>query len=375
MATQLLPLLTGQIKVGLPLPFGVYDEHSQLLLAVGHVIASAGQLETLLARGVYADRAEIEAFIANRSTAGQTAPPSLFDLWEQAIWRLDKLLRSVHQGPGFDQRCDEFTTHLLALVQRDPDIAIYLSVRQDVRRLKLYGLTHALHCALVCQLTTLRLGWPAERTRTLVKAALTMNLAIIDVQASFAVQGRLSEAGRAQIQAHPARALELLQAAGVTDPVWLQTVIEHHERPGGGGYPAGLTALSEEAAVLRMADVFMAKISARTDRPALPIQLAARQMFSDAGGSPMAGALIKEYGIYPPGNFVALANGEMAVVIRRGVSANTPLAAAVTDASGAPTLHTTRRNTALPAFAIKSLASENPLLMRMSPERLYGLAK
>lgn len=374
MAMQLLPLVSGQIKVGAPLPFGVYDEQAKLLLAAGHVIGSEVQLETLLARGVFADRAEIEAFIAGRSAAAKKAPPTIFEIWEHAIWRLDKLLRSVEQEPGFAQRCDDFTDHLMALVLRDPDIAIYLSVRQDARRLKLYGLTHALHCAMVCQLTATRMGWPAPRVHTLVKAALTMNLAIIDVQATFAVQGRLSAANRVQIQAHPERALELLQAAGVTDPVWLKAVIEHHERPGGGGYPAGLTELSEEAGLLRMADVFMAKISPRTDRPALSIQQAARQMFSESQGSFAAGALIKEYGIYPPGNFMQLASGELAVVIRRGASANTPVAAAITDRSGAPTIHTTRRDTAEPAFAIKALAVESAFLLRLSPERLYGLA-
>ena len=374
MTMQLLPLVSGQIKVGAPLPFGVYDEHAKLLLAAGHVIGSDSQLETLLERGVYADRAEIAAFIASRSAAAGKGPPSIFDIWEKTIWRLDKLLRSVDQEAGFTQRCDEFTGHLVALVRHDPDIAIYLSVRQDPRRLKLYGLTHALHCALVCQLTATRMGWPAQRMHTLVKAALTMNLAIIEVQAKFAVQGRLGEADRALIQAHPQRALERLQAAGVNDPVWLQAVIEHHERPGGGGYPADLAELSEEAAMLRMADVFMAKISPRTDRPALPIQLAARQMFSETAGSAAAGALIKEYGIYPPGNFIQLASGELAVVIRRGASAHTPLAAAVTDRSGLPTIHTTPHDTALPAFAIQALAGESALLLRMTPERLYGVA-
>lgn len=69
-----------------------------------------------------------------------------------------------------------------------------------------------------------------------------------------------------------------------------------------------------------------------------------------------------------------LASGELAVVIRRGASAITPVAAAITDRSGAPTIHTTRRDTAEPAFAIKALAVESAFLLRLSPERLYGLA-
>lgn len=374
MAVELLKLVAGQLKLGAPLPFGVRDEQGQLLLARGQMINTESQLAALLSRGLYADREEVEAVAASGDQTKRSRL-TLFDLWEQAIWRLDRLLKSVDQEPGFATRCDEFATLLMALVQRDPDIGIYLSVRQDLRRLNLYGLTHSLHCALVCQLMGSRIGWPVDRIRMLVKAALTMNLPIIDVQGRFAVQGRLSDSQRALILAHPGHAVERLRAVGVDDAAWLQTVIEHHERPGGGGYPGNLAELSEAADVLRMADVFMAKISTRTERAAMPIQDAARQMFSEAGGSQAAAAIIKEYGIYPPGNFVRLASGEMAVVIRRGATAHAPLAAAITDRAGLPTINTARRDTAQAAFAIKALITDKSLVLNVPPERLYGLVE
>ena len=109
--------------------------------------------------------------------------------------------------------------------------------------------------------------------------------------------------------------------------------------------------------------------------PALPVLDAARQMFAEAKGSPLASAIIKEYGIYPPGNFVQLASGEMAVVIRRGATAHSPVAAAVTDRHGIPVVRTTRRNTAEPTYAIKSLVPESKMVLRMAPERLYGLVE
>ena len=375
MATELLRLVANQLKLGAPLPFGVRDEHGKLLLARGQMVSTEAQLEALLARGVYADREEIKALAAGRGDKAERSRLTLFDLWEQAIWRLDRLLKSAGQEPGFGARCDEFATLLMALVQRDPDIGIYLSVRQDLRRLNLYGLTHSLHCALVCQLMAARIGWPVERIRMLVKAALTMNLPIIELQGRFAVQGRLSDAQRDLIRAHPAQAVERLRAAGVDDEAWLQTVLEHHERPGGGGYPGNLAALSEAADVLRMADVFMAKISPRVERASMSIQDAARQMFSEAGGSQAAAAIIKEYGIYPPGNFVHLASGELAIVIRRGATAHAPVAAAITDKAGMPTVNTPRRDTALPAFAIKALVTDKSLVLHVPPERLYGLVE
>jgi len=338
------------------------------------VVATEAQLEILRTRGLYADHDDAEP---GEEAAAGNAPPrrlTLFDLWKQTTARLDLLLASVGRE-GFGARCDSFATQLMALIDRDPDIGIYLSVRQDPNRLSLYGLNHALHCALVGQLAVRRAGWPDARVRTLVKAALTMNLSIVEVQGRFATMGRLNETQRAQIRAHPQAAHDQLQAAGIDDADWLQAVLQHHEHPGGGGYPGGGADMGEMAQVLRMADVFMAKISPRTERPAIPILDAARQLFAEAQGNPLAAAIIKEYGIYPPGNFVLLASGEMAVVIRRGATAHTPTAAAVTDKNGIPIVRTPRRNTAEPAWAIKSLVPESKMLLRVPPERLYGLVE
>ena len=374
MAIELLRMVADQIQVGVPLPFGVRDEQGLLLLAKGRVVANESQRQILLERGLYVDHNESAADAERPGPDGAQRKLTLFDLWKKSTARLDVLLNSIDRA-GFAERCDSFAGQLMDLIARDPDIAIYHSVRQDPNRLSLYGLTHALHCALVCHLATSRAGWPPERVRTLMKASLTMNLSIVEVQGRFATLGRLNDRQRDKIRNHPQAAVDRLQAAGVTDPAWLQAVLEHHERPGGGGYPHNLGALCEEAAVLRMADVFMAKISPRTERPALPILEAARQMFAEADGSPLAAAIIKEYGIYPPGNFVLLASGEMAVVIRRGATAHTPVAAAVTDRNAIPVIHTTRRNTAEPAYAIKSLVPDSKMMMRLPPERLYGLVE
>jgi HD-GYP domain-containing protein (c-di-GMP phosphodiesterase class II) len=240
--------------------------------------------------------------------------------------------------------------------------------------MRLYGLTHALHAAVTGALMADRLGWAADRRQILVKAALTMNLAIVDLQGHLATHGgRLTETQRTQIRAHPEQACAALRAAGVDDEEWLRAVAEHHEQADGSGYPAGTREPSELAAALRLVDVFMAKISARVDRPALPVREAARRMFQESGGSPMAAAIVKEFGLFPPGDFVQLASGEMAVVIRRGEDARTPLVASITDRSGMPMVNTIQRDTRLPAHAITGPAADLKLAVRVPPERLYGL--
>lgn len=372
---RLLRLVQRQILVGKPLPFGVRDEHGNLLLAKGQVVVDDAQLAELLDRGAYVDAEEIR--LLRQAAAAVAAKPArkltLFDQWEQMIWRLDGLLRSANEA-GFAARVAELATAVLALQRRDPDVAIYMTMRQDTKRLSIYGLTHSLYCAMACSLAATRLDWNEDETLRVVSAALTMNLSIIELQGRLATQGnKPTEKQFERLREHPQVAVDALIAAGVTDSLWLDAVAQHHERRDGKGYPAGSTTPSDLAVALRQADVLLAKISPRAEREPMPIQQAHRELFADDGGGPFAAALIKEFGIFPPGDFVQIKSGELAVVVRRGPTAMVPEVATITDRQGLPTVNTVRRDTARPDFAIVGKAPDQTLVQRLLPERLYGL--
>jgi HD-GYP domain-containing protein (c-di-GMP phosphodiesterase class II) len=370
---QLLRLVSGQVRVGHPLPFGVRDEHGKLLLAQGQVVASDAQLEVLLQRGATVDIEEVRAAVQRHAAGKSQRPPTLFGQWEHLLWELDRALRNQAEA-GFVERIDALRSSIVALTERDPDIAVYLSVRQDPKRLTIYPLAHSIHCAKVGLLMARRLAWDEPRTTAFLRAALTMNIATLELQGRLAAQGiKPTPDQLTEIRAHPNKGVELLRAAGVTDPVWLEIVQRHHERPDGSGYPAGVQETGELPNALRLLDVFLAKMAPRALRAPTPPQLAARQLFQEDGGGPVSSAIIKEFGIYPPGEFVQLKSGEQAVVVRRGASATTPLAAAVTDKAGVPSINTPIRNTAKPEFAIASLLRDQLLVLRVPPERLYGL--
>jgi hypothetical protein len=102
--------------------------------------------------------------------------------------------------------------------------------------------------------------------------------------------------------------------------------------------------------------------------------MAARQMFQEDQG-PISATIVKEVGLYPPGELVKLKSGEHAVVVRRTGGASMPMAASITDRSGMPVVSTVVRDTSKPEFAIVSTIADKGLLLRMQPERLYGLAE
>jgi HD-GYP domain-containing protein (c-di-GMP phosphodiesterase class II) len=246
-------------------------------------------------------------------------------------------------------------------------------VRQEDRRFALYALTHSLHSAVVSLLTGRHLGWPEEKVASLTCAALTMNLATLELQAVMAEQDTPPTTKQLdQIRAHPDATVQLLRALGIDDEVWLTTVAEHHERIGGGGYPRDLTEVGELAQVLRAADVFMAKISPRAKRPPMTPQAATRQLFQLRPGDPLAMAMIKTVGIHPPGCLVKLCTGEVAVAIRRPVKGTQPLVATLSDKTGRPIGETHRRDTAQPEFAVQGPLQDTKGFPRVLPERVYG---
>ena len=378
---QLLRLVQSQVQLGVALPWGVRDAGGQLLLARGHVLHDGAQLAALLARGATVDANEVRAVAAAAAAArarqaeGAGHPATIFATWEKLLWQLERVLKSASEPEGFAQRVEVLAGQLVALVDQDPDIAIFLAVRQNPRRFAVYPLTHATHTAVVCLLMARRMGWPAARTLTLVKAALTMNIATLPLQGRLAAQGiSITPEQQVIVRAHPEQGAGLLRAAGVVDPEWLDAVLQHHEHLDGSGYPAGITDIGPLAQALRLADVFLAKISPRAMRAPLSVQEAERQLFRGAEGSPMAMAIIKEFGIYPPGEFVQLRNGEMAVVVRRGEQAAAPVASAITDRAGVPSIQTVRRDTARPEYAIVGLVADKALVERVPPERLYGIS-
>lgn len=369
---QLLKLVESKVQVGEPLRWNVRNQDCTLLLAQGYVIRNENQLEMLLERGMYVDIEEIRALEALE------APPecpqeTIYARWTSAIDTLETLLRTLGQEPDFPRSIHTLATSTVELVSLDPDIGIYMAVRQDQARHLRYGYSHSVYSALISILMAKRMGWSAEQVLQLTLAALTMNASIAELQGQMAFQDYpVLDRQRAQIQQHPNASAALLEQAGITDTGWLNAVRQHHEQDDGAGYPLGATEVDQAAQVLRMADIFMARISPRTSRTAMSVQEAARQMFRDDKGGPMSRAVIKELGLYPPGDFVQLASGEMGVVMRRGAESRTPLVAAVTDTQGRSTTTTLQRDTADPDFAITGPATERSLLSRVPPERLYG---
>ncbi|MFM7531601.1 MAG: HD-GYP domain-containing protein, partial [Rubrivivax sp.] len=346
-----IPLSSVKHRVRLqePLPFAVLDRGGQLLLNRNFRIDTEEQLIALCDRGSLVRVDELPPEEPEADTARPACP---VESWATCTARMGSILSNSRQ-PSLDQALDEASTPVLELVAQDPDFAMLMALRERSGPKVEYALRHALHTAIVTRLVAQRLGWDVAAMVSTFKAALTMNLAMLELQSDLAHSGRSpTPQERNVILQHPAQSRAMLEAGGVRDEDWLRAVEQHHERLDGTGYPLGLSAVEEKAQLLRLADSYCAKLSPRASRPAMTPDRAGRELFLREATNPMAHALIKELGIYPPGSCVRLASGETGIVLRRGPTMLTPVVAAITWRMGEPWREPLQRDTSVPAFKV-----------------------
>ncbi len=365
-----LSAVRSRIQLGAPVPFNIRSQDHTLLLARGQVIRDEDQLDALFDRNALAE-AEADNLKAEVKTASVEQLPAL---WASSIDRVGRTLL-MPDLPGFAQALQDAAEPVLALVERDPDLAIFQVVRQEAAGKNSYGIAHSVHTAIASHLVGLRMGWDTNTVARVFKAALTMNLSIIELQGRLATQlTPLTAAQRQAIQEHPTRSMEMLQASGVTDADWLAAVGNHHETSEGTGYPRGARDICDMAGLLRRVDIYTAKLSPRNTRTALPANRAGRDLFLQDGQHPMAAAVVKEFGIYPPGCLVELHCGEIGVVIKRGPRADTPVVASLMGSNGVALAEPRRRQTECDGFGVVGVVPESALRVRVSPEKLVVLA-
>ncbi|UXY15696.1 hypothetical protein N8I74_01395 [Chitiniphilus purpureus] len=370
------------VQLGQALPWDVFDGKGLLLLSRGQRVGSEAQLARLLEIGVYADSEALartrNAPQRERLIPGSARPPSVLAMLDAAQQRLEQLLQNP--TPWIQaRRLEAEVMQLAALVENasrcDPNVALArVLLRQDGR----YPARHMVNVAVVARLAAVSMALPPETVRAVVCAALTMNVTMASLQDTLQQQrGPLSPAQRQGLQRHPEEAHALLQRAGVTDPVWLGAVLQHHERSDGSGYPAGLCgeAISPAAHLLALADLFCAQVTPSAYRQTALPNVVLRSILLARGKDVdllAAGYFIKTLGVYPPGQLVRLANGEVGVVAKHGSKASCPLVASLIGPRGAPLSLVLRRDTAEALYAIREAVDADRFGAFIRPEAVWG---
>src|SRR5581483_6382386 len=115
----------------------------------------------------------------------------------------------------FPERLLESAEDLCNLVDSDLDVALFQTVRRDPSG---DAAVHSFSVALICSAVGKRLGMSRDETRCMVAAALTMNIAMVELQSRLWSQSTpLTHEQREEIRLHPQRGRGWLEALGVSD--------------------------------------------------------------------------------------------------------------------------------------------------------------
>lgn len=295
------------------------------------------------------------------------------------------LLADAPDDPLWIDRLRALAQRLDALRLQSPDALFYLLLNGAARTLDRYSSHHALVCTAVVAECATHLGWPEPEQRSLALAALSMNLSITALQDELVYRERTPTLDqRMAIDRHAARSVEMLSALGVNDALWLEVVGQHHAPPAsaaaaGDEPPAPLGSLEPAARLARLLqriDVFTARLSPRQARKGLPPMQAMREacLGSQGTADDIGVALTRALGIYPPGSFVQLANGETAVVLRRGARASQPLVASLLGPDRQPLATPLLRRTAAAGEQVKAPSRGDEQRLRLDHVQLLALA-
>lgn len=271
---------------------------------------------------------------------GDSEYEDLLSLWSDLEAALSMLLLQPLRINGFSTKVMQLDRWMKDLVVQDTDAALYLMFQLASTSAVGYSAAHALVCGTLCHVVANALALPSHERDSLVRAALTMNISMTEMQDVLAEQReRPTSAQQDVINRHPIASQTLLQRLFVDDALWLELVGMHHQPLNhtnlGPQHPPTLRLLS----VLQTVDRYAAMISPRKYRAGKTVMDTLRDLSgaTDLQSEPTdeaTKALISAVGLCPPGTFVQLNNGEIAVVLRRSQKDNYPLVASLVDQHG-----------------------------------------
>lgn len=296
-------------------PWNVYDDKGKLLISSGQKL-NKGMLDNLAHYILYRD--EREDYGGLKVKTGTNA----FEKFKELVWRLENVFEDIEEkNPDCKEKVLHLVKDILMLVEDETDATLAcVLLPHDYP----YTLSHPIQCAIICAVMSSHLSLPKHEKEMLIAAALVCNISIRDLQEELLdTKEELTEEQKDEVRHHPLSSSRMLIDAGFGDGVMHSIIMGHHERCDGSGYPRGTFyhEIAKGALILAIADSYCAMVTDRHYVAITSVKDALSQLLLDKGelyGSKYEMLLIKEMSIFPPGCFVRLTNGEIAIVIKRG---------------------------------------------------------
>lgn len=192
-----------------------------------------------------------------------------------------------------------------------------------------YTVGHSVRVSSLAVYMGMQFAWAEKDILELATAAILHDIGKSKVAAEILYKtSALEEEEYQLIQAHPRIGAELLLAEKDATALDIAACWGHHQRHDGGGYPQrpAWVEVAPVVDLLHIIDVFEALTAIRPYKMALSPQQAFSIMLGDDGAfdRKLLARFIHHIGIYPPGTYVQLSNGCVAMVTGAGSRLDRP---------------------------------------------------
>ncbi|QIZ78246.1 HD-GYP domain-containing protein [Ferrimonas lipolytica] len=295
--------------------------------------------------------------------------PQARKLYRQARKLQQQTMESLFKGDAINldevgATADEF----IESVFRNPSA---LSCLRLIKQKDDYLLEHSIGVAILMVMFGRQLGFSGQELHHLCVGSLLHDIGKIKVPEKILNKpGKLSEPEFIIMRSHAAYSRDIMKATPGLNQISLDVAAQHHEKIDGSGYPAGLSGnqISKYGRMIAICDIYDALTADRVYRDGMTGPQAMkilRNMTPNQLDEALLHQFINCVGVYPPGSFVELSNGMIAIVID---ATTTPLLPIV------KVIYSTRSNTHVMNEELDlALAGTNEKIVRAVKPEEYRL--
>jgi putative nucleotidyltransferase with HDIG domain len=324
----------AQLQPGMYLE-DVFNDRGVFLLSANTLISSAAQVDRLKAQGV--------KNVHINFTKGQDVPsaapsavrpqpvaqvsevayyqelPRAREIREMAHDTARTMLSSARSGRAFEMDTVRVSSEeVVNSILRNPDALVSLC---QIKGYDEYTYVHSVNVCVLMTSLAHGLGYRGDKLKAASMGGLLHDVGKMRVPESILNKpGKYADWEFEAMKKHPLHGADIVKDMDVPELSRL-TILQHHERYNGQGYPYGLRGdkIDEVGVIAAVADVYDALTSDRVYRAAWTPQKAIATIFQGCDeeySRHIAQQFTKHMGIYPVGSFVKLESGEMGVVTR-----------------------------------------------------------
>ena len=229
------------------------------------------------------------------------------------------LMTKVAKGGGIDTPlAKDAISACVDSVLHSPDAFLWLS---QLKKKDNYTAQHSLNVCVLSIVLGRQIGLKAEQLNQLAMCGMMHDIGKMLVpQEILKKPGKLDPDEWRKMQKHTIFGYELLSSSTNMFQGAIETALTHHEHVDGKGYPRGISSdsLSLFSNIVSIADIYDAITSDKVYKKASTHLEAIKVLFELSDNqlnSQLVSKFIESLSVYPPGSFVKMSNGSIAMVL------------------------------------------------------------